>query len=87
MINEKCFVVTSLIEDLDDNVAEVKVIGVERDEKSAKELMEKAFTEIEENYKENDIEYHYDKENPNCYIIANKMEILSIEVHESEVLI
>ena len=52
MINEKCYVVTSLIESVDEG-AEVSVLGIERAKREAWRIVSQAVSEVKENYDEN----------------------------------
>lgn len=84
---KKCYVVTSLCEDLDENTAEVNVIKVVGSRDKAEELLLQLKEELIDNYNESLItDYGIDEGLKDGYIIVgNKNEIITFEYHESEV--
>ena len=85
MINEKCYVVTSLIESVDEG-AEVSVLGIERAKREAWRIVSQAVSEVKENYDENDIDYEI-KSYEESVVLISDCETITIEYHESEVLV
>ena len=85
MVSEKCYVITSLIEDIDEG-AEVNVIGIEKTKKEARKIVSQAVSEVKENYEENDIDYEIERYEESIVLISD-CETITIEYHESEVLI
>ena len=85
MVSEKCYVITSLIESVDEG-AEVNVIGIERTKKEAWGIVSQAVSEAKETYEENDIDYEI-KSYEESVILISECETITIEYHESEVLI
>ena len=85
MVSEKCYVITSLIESVDEG-AEVNVIGIEKTKKEARKIVSQAVSEVKENYEENDIDYEIERYEESIVLIID-CETITIEYHESEVLI
>lgn len=85
MVSKKCYVITSLIEDIDEG-AEVNVIGIEKTKKEARKIVSQAVSEVKENYEENDIDYEIERYEESIVLISD-CETITIEYHESEVLI
>ena len=85
MISKKCYVVTSLIES-EDEYAEVNVISIENNKKDAWGVVSQAVSEVKENYDENDIDYEI-KSYEESVVLISDCETITIEYHESEVLI
>ena len=85
MVSKKCYVLTSLIEHIDEG-AEVDVIGIEKTKKEARKIVSQAVSEVKENYEENDIDYEIERYEESIVLISD-CETITIEYHESEVLI
>lgn len=84
---KKCYVVTSLCEDCDENTAEVNVIKVVESKEKAEELLLQLEEELIENYNENLMtDYEVDEALKYGYItVENQNETMTFEYHESEV--
>ena len=85
MVSEKCYVVTSLIESVDEG-AEVNVIGIERTKREAWGIVSQVVSEAKENYEENNIDYEIESYEESV-VLKSDCETITIEYHESEVLI
>lgn len=85
MVSKKCYVVTSLIESEDEG-AEVNVISIENNKKDAWGVVSQAVSEVKGTYEENDIDYEI-KSFEESVILQSDCETITIEYHESEVLV
>lgn len=85
MVNEKCYVVTSLIESVDEG-AEVNVLGIERAKREAWRIVSQAVGKVKKTYEENDIDYEIESYEESI-VLKSECETITIEYHESEVLV
>lgn len=77
---EKCYVVTSLIENVYDG-AKVKILGIKRTKREAWDIVTQKLVKYKQNYEKNDIDYEiesYEQSN----ILKSDYETITIEYHE-----
>lgn len=85
-MNKKCYVVSVLKQDFDEEFAEVSIIKVFENEEKGKKMLLELKEDIINNLTENSLKCNINEDLDNGYIIiANELGSTIIECHESEV--